>query len=90
MIRERQHWMVLVRPGPAILLVLGLTLAGAAANPGESANILHVTPNSPAFLLAFLQTFYEYRILCGSAAGRCRIYAPGHLEFMVYFLYRGR
>jgi len=57
MIRERQHWMVLVRPGPVIMAMFALTLAWAAANPGTVENILYVTPDSPAFVLAVLRAF---------------------------------
>jgi hypothetical protein len=64
MIRQRQHWIVLVRPGPVIMTALGLILAWAALSPGTIIRILHVTSDSPEPVLGILEVFYEHRVLC--------------------------
>jgi hypothetical protein len=54
MIRQRQHWIVLVRPGPVIMTALGLILARAALSPGTVIRLLHVTSDSPGPVLGIL------------------------------------
>jgi hypothetical protein len=66
MMRERQHWIVLVRPGVVIMIGLGLILAWAAINLRTVIRLLHVTGDSPEPVLALLRAFYEHRSLCAA------------------------